>query len=84
MIVYPQAVETDLTSPTTVQDANFVSVINTAASAAQITIEDVDSAPAAKRTITLGAGERLTIKKQKTDTMEGGVAFKAVPVIRTQ
>jgi|TARA_R110000787_G_scaffold336_9_gene1315 hypothetical protein len=83
MIVYPQALETDLTTATTVQDALYVSVINTG-TVALITIRANPDTADNRRSITLDAGERAVIRKERTDTLEGGVAFKAVPVIRQQ
>ena len=82
MILYPLSLETTLTSATTVFDASFVSLLNVSSSPILVTFKDDEGIT--RVTLTLGAGERIITRKEKTMTLEGSGDIKAVAVIRQQ
>ena len=84
MIIYPTAVEGNLSTATDVGGSNFVRVLNTAATTGLVTIRSNPDDASKIRTVTLGAGEAVVIRKESTDTLEGGADFRAVSVMRQQ
>ena len=80
MKLFPIGLETPLTSATTVNDAPYVSVLNTSGSAVQIEIRNANPNPFNVATITINAGERLVLGKEKGWKMIATSDVLAVPV----
>ena len=71
------AAETTLTAATNVDSATVVRVLNTGTAAV---VTRKDSGGATIGSFTMVANEVAYVEKEPTDTLEGGVAFKAVKV----
>jgi hypothetical protein len=70
--------EINLESPTTVNDASNVRLFNNSSNVVLVTQKNSEGDVIGS--ISLGASERLTIRKDFTDTFEGGASVLAVKI----
>jgi hypothetical protein len=80
MIIKVLSSEIALTNPSTVGLATTVRILNTGSAA---TITRKNSAETIIGTVTIAAGEIVYLEKDSSDTLEGGVSFKAVKIAYT-
>jgi hypothetical protein len=82
MIIQPIGTEEALTTDTTLDEARYVSCLNTTAGVLTIAIKNPDGVLDAS--VTIAGGERFTLVKFYLNTISAPAGIRVVKLVRTQ